>query len=812
MIKNYLKVALRALLRNKLSSFINVFGLALAMACCVLIYIFIQDELSYDKHHANADRIYRVTRNFLSSDGSVNLHLGHVAPPFGPLLKNDFTEFESVVRTLRAPLFIALEESGQEKKAFTEDKAYFAEPEVFDVFSISVTQGNATKALTEPFQIMLSESMAKKYFGENQPLGKTLRVGNQFDVVVSGVYQDFPKQTHITPEMIVSFSTLNDTTIYGKERLATNWGNNMFGTYVLAKEPLNIKHIEAQFPAFLDRHMGNKSDPNATKPSSWTTLFIQKVTDIHLHSHLDSEDEVNGNINNVYMMGVIGLFILLIACFNFVNLSTARASKRAKEVGLRKVVGAFKQQLVYQYLSESLLISFLAFVIALAIVFPAIAWLNVFTGKSISLDLFGRTEMLGGLIGFAAFVGLLAGVYPAFILSAFKPALTLKGQQGNTAGGKGYLRKSLVVVQFSISIVLIIATIVTVSQLKYMNTVDLGYAKDQIITLPYYTDLDKTYESFYNEITAHASVKEMARSSRVPTGRLLDYQGDTRVPKGDSLVSTNIVLKNIGVDPEFFNTYEITFVTGGSFPKDMKKEDPIRFIINEAAVKMMGLMPHDLQGKEIEYAGQRGQLVGIVKDFHFESLHQNIVPMIFHPATGFNSISVKLSGANTQQGIADVEKVWKQFMPQNPFAYQFLSERYSNLYNEEQKQSQLFIVFAGLAILIACLGLFGLATFNAMQRVKEIGIRKVLGASVPSILGLLSKEIVILIVISNLIAWPVAWYFMGEWLTTFAYHIPMSIVPYLFAGVAAVLIALITISAQTLKAASGNPASTLKYE
>ena len=813
MIKNYLKVAMRSLLRDKLSAFINVCGLALAMACCVLIYVFIQDELSYDRYHTHADRIYRVTRNFLSADGSVNLHLGHVAPPFGPLLKNDFGEFESVARTLRSPLIVALQENGVEKKSFKEERAYFAEPEIFDIFSIPMINGNPAKVPSEPNQIMLSKTAARKYFNDDDVLGKTLRIGNQFDVIVSGVYQDFPHQTHLTPEMILSFATLNDTTIYGRKRLETNWGNNMFGTYVLAKDPLNIPQIEARFPAFIDRHMTNNADPNSAKPSSWTNLFLQKVTDIHLHSHLDSEDEVNGNISNVYMMGVIGAFILLIACFNFVNLSTARASKRAKEVGLRKVAGAFKHQLVYQYLSESLMISGLAMILAIAIVFPALAWLNVFTGKSIAIDLFGRTEMLAGLVLFTLLVGMMAGIYPAFVLSGFKPALTLKGQLGSITGNKGYLRKSLVVVQFAISIVLIIATVVTVNQLNYMNNVDLGYSKDQVITLPFYPELDDVYESFYNELTRQASVKKIARSSRVPTSRLLDYQGDTRVPRGDSLVNTNIILKNIAIDPEFFDTYGIDFVVGSTYSKDLKPGDPLAFILNEAALKMMRLEPNDLVNKEIEYAGMRGRVVGVVKDFHFESLHQNIVPMIFHPNHGYriSNLSVRLSG-DIRQGIADVENVWKQFQPNYPFEYQFLSETYANLYREEQKQSQLFIVFAGLAIFIACLGLFGLATFNAMQRVKEIGIRKVLGASVPSILGLLSKEIVMLIIVANVIAWPVAWYTMREWLATFAYHIPMSIVPYFIAGIAAVLIALVTISAQTVRAASSNPARTLKYE
>ena len=570
MIKNYLKVAFRAIMRNKLSSFINIFGLALAMSCSLLIYLFITDELSYDRYNTNADRTYRVTRNFLSPDGSVNLHLGHLAPPFGPLLKNDFSEFEEVARILNTRILIAYQENAEEKKSFNEENAYYVEPEIFKIFTIPVMEGNPEKSLQDPFNIMLSESTAKRYFGAESAIGKALKVGNRYDVVVSGVFKDLPKQSHWHPDILVSFSTLNDTTIYGRRRLETNWGNNSFGTYVLAKAPLDITNIEKQFPAFVDRHMRRQeASNNDPLPSTWTNLFVQKLTDIHLHSHLDSEEETNGNINNVYMMGVIGLFIVLIACFNFINLSTARASKRAKEVGLRKVVGAFRNQLINQYLSESVLIALFALVLALGFGYISVQWLNDFTGKSLALNLSSHWNLLLGFIGFAAIIGLLAGIYPAFVLSGFKPVLILKGQQGS-AKGKGALRKFLVVAQFSISIVLIIATIVTFNQLQYLNNRTLGYDKDQVVTLRYYGDLAPNYDAFYNELMKQSSIKNTARSSRIPTGRLLDSQGTARIQKGDSLSDTNVVLKNIAVDHEFFNTYQIEFATGRNFSKDIQ--------------------------------------------------------------------------------------------------------------------------------------------------------------------------------------------------------------------------------------------------
>lgn len=812
MIRNYLKVAWRAILRNKLSSFINIFGLALAMSCSLMIYLFIKDELAYDRYHAHADRIYRVTRDFLSPDGSVNLHLGHVAPPFGPLLKNDFPDFEYVVRTLQSRFLLSYQEGGVEKKAFNEDNTFYAEPEIFKVFTIPVIQGNPDKVLHDPFTILMSEKTAKKYFGEENPVGKSLKVGNRYDVTVTGIFEDFPRQSHWHPEILVSFSTLNDTTIYGRQGLETNWGNNSFATYILVQEPFDPQKAEAQFPAFLDKHMGARAAANNfPMPSTWTHLYLQRLTDIHLHSHLDSEVETNGNITNVYMMGVIGLFIILIACFNFINLSTARATRRAKEVGLRKVVGAYKNQLVSQYLSESILIALLALVLALGISMLALQWMNSFTGKQLSLDLIQDKTLLAGILFFATVVGVLAGIYPAFVISGFNPAQTLKGQQGS-ARGKGMLRRSLVVAQFAISIVLIIATLITFRQLQYMNARELGYNKDQVITLRYFNELSSSYEAFQQELTKYASLRDIARSSRIPTGRLLDSQGTAMVQEGDSLANTNIVLKNIRVDHDFFDVYEIPFVTGRNFSREIKSDDSLAFVVNESAVKMIGLTPEEILTREFQYGGVKGRVIGVVRDFHFESLHEPIVPVVFHPSGFYNRLSIRIAGDQMQQGLADVERIWKEFLPHRPFEYSFLSEDYQQLYNGEQKQGQLFTVFSGLAILIACLGLFGLATFNTLQRVKEIGIRKVLGASVLNIVQLLSREIIVLILIANAIAWPVAWYVMDQWLDGFAYRIGITVWIYLLAAFAAVLIALVTVGSQTIRAATSNPSHTLRYE
>jgi len=817
MIRNYIKVAFRSIFRNQLTAFINIAGLALAMACALLIYLYITDEVSYDKYNSKADRIYRVTRDFKSPDGSVNLHLGHVAPPIGPLLKNDFGEIEELARTINFDLVIGLEENGELVKNFNEEHLFLVEPSIFNIFDFNIKSGDPAKSLERPFTIMLSETAARKYFGEeSKAIGKRLRADNSFDLEVTGIYEDFPPQAHWHPEMLVSFSTLENDNIYGRRGLETNWGNNSFGTYFLLDEGADPKKLEVQLPDFLDKHFGpfaiaNFGAPQDFVASKGTSLYVQKVTDIHLHSHLDSEVEVNGNINNIYMMGVIGLFIMLIAGFNFVNLSTARATKRAKEVGLRKVVGAIRGQLVIQYLSESILIAIFAMIISVALAWMGLGWLNQFTQKSLAMNFLQQPELLIGLAVAAIFIGVLAGIYPAFIVSGFRPALTLKGQQGS-AKGKGAIRKILVVSQFSISVVLLIATAITIQQLDYLNTRDLGFEKDRMVTLDYYSELVPTYEAFQTELLRSSSIKNAGRSSRIPTGRLLDSQGSPRLAEGDSLVDTGITTKNVSADWDFFPTYGVEMVAGRNFSKAIPTDDSLAFIINETAAREYGLSsPLEGIGKDFRYGGVTGKLIGVVKDFHFESLHQDIIPIVFHQG-GYNVISVKIAGSNIQEGLQQIEKVWKEFIPNRPFSYRFLDERYQQLYESEQKQSQLFTIFSGLAIFIACLGLFGLATFNTLQRVKEIGIRKVLGASVPTILGLLSKEIVILIVVANVIAWPVAWVLMSKWLDSFAYHIEMNALIYLIAAVIAVFIALLTVSTQTIRAAMTNPSNTLRYE
>jgi putative ABC transport system permease protein len=829
MIRNNLKISLRSIRKNKLTAFINISGLAIAMGAVLLIYVYIVDELSYDQYNSKIDRTYRVTREFIDDTGVVNGSFSAIAPAFGPVLKNDFGEIEAAARTLSFFDFdMAVEENGERTRVAHEEEVFLVEPDVFTIFDISVVSGNPLKDLERPFTVMLSEKMAQKYFSSKDVVGKRLQgiaamkvaATDNYDLEVIGVYKDFPSQSHWHPDFLMAFSTLNDSTIYGRNQLE-DFGDNAFDTYVLLEAGTSPQRLEAALPAFLDKNLGAHARANWGVSQNWVAskankLHLQPVADIHLRSQFADEIEVNGNINNVYMMGMIGLFILLIACFNFINLSTARATNRAKEVGMRKVVGALKSQLIVQYLSESVLIAFFALLLALAFATTALPWINNFTGKSISLDLISQWPLFAGMTAFAFMVGILAGTYPAFIISAFRPAAVLKGQPGSVTG-KGGIRRVLVVAQFSVSIVLIIATAVTIQQLGYLNTRDLGYDKDQIITLRGYAELDNNYDAFYNSLASSSAIRNIARSSRLPTGRLLDWWGGVSVVKGDSLVDTGIVPKSLAVDYEFFSTYGIQLAAGRSFSRAFSSdasEETRAFVINETAARRIGWKsPEEGIGKDFKYGDATGKLIGIVKDFNFESLHHEILPMVFFLG-GHNSrnLSVQIDGARFQQGIAELEKRWKEFLPARPFEYQFMSERYRRLYEADQKQSQLFAIFSAVAIFIACLGLFGLAAFNTLQRIKEIAIRKVLGATVTNILALLSREIVTLIVVASIIAWPIAWLVMRRWLSTFAYHIDMSVLVYALTAIGTIIVALLTVSVQALRAALVNPSSTLHNE
>jgi putative ABC transport system permease protein len=812
MLFNYLKIAVRLLTRNKLVSIINISGLALALTGCLLITLFIRDELRYDRYHEHADHIYRVTRNFLRPDGSEHMHLGHLAPPFGPLLKNDFPDILESTRTAGPVRSVlpGVPEEGGESNNYEIENGYFVEPSVFTIFSIDILSGNTTTSLEKPLTMMLSDKVAQQYFGDHADIvGKEVRMFDRI-IEITGTYKAFPAQSHWHPDVLISFSTLHDKEFFGLEALQNKWEENSFLTYILVNDAFDPVRTEQLFPSFIDKHMPAGDDPR--KKSSSTKLFLQPLTSIHLHSHLDSEAETNGNINHVYAMESIGLFLIIIACFNFINLSTARATQRGKEVGLRKVSGALRTQLIFQYISESTLITLLAMIVAVAIASACLPWLNNFTGKSINLQDYLNFNTIIILTGFVMAVGAMAGLYPAFVISGFKPARILKGQTGSMRDGSG-IRKALVVMQFSISIVMIIATLITYQQLEFLGDKDLGYSKDQIVTFRY--EQDEHYDAFYNYMTEHPAIVSVTMSNFIPTSRLLSTNNIEQV---DRPAEASVIMKNVSIDQNFFAAYNIPLVSGKNFSTTASNDGSFMarlangFILNESACTLLGWTHDEAIGKELSNGGAKATVIGVVKDFHFESLHEPIAPIIFNNYKNYSHVSVLVSTPQMKEAVAHLEKAWKKFVKQEPLKYGFLSDRYNRLYESEASQRELFIIFAVVAVFIASLGLFGLATFNTIQRSKEVCIRKVLGASVQSLLQLLSKEIIILIVLANAVAWPIAWYFMKEWLGGFAYHIEMDILTYIGAGALTLVITLLTISTQTLKAALTNPATMLRNE
>ena len=811
MLKNYLKIAFRNLAKYKFISFINLFGLCIGLTCCLLITTYILHETSYDRYNKNADRIWRVNRVFNNREGSVSLRLGTVAPPFGPLLQNDFPDIQKVTRILQA----GTTTFHYQDKIFKEKNLIFADENLFSIFDVNILEGDRRNALVEPFTMMMTPAVARKYFGDQDPINKVIRLGNQFNVKVTGLFEPLPENAHFHTDVMLSFNTLKDSTIYGERNLQTNWGNNSFFTYLLLPKGYPGHNLEELFPAFLDRHMASNYGAG-NQPSHMTKLFLTPLTDIHLRSHLDSEFEENGDISRVYIFGAIALFILLIACINYMNLSTARSTLRAREIGIRKVSGAQRPELITQFLCESVLISYIALILAFCLTLLTLPWLNELTDLHLSISSLQQWPVLIPLLLTPLLVGILSGAYPALFLSSFQPVKVLKGlfkAGSNTAG----FRKVLVITQFAISIVLIICTAIVFQQLHYMETASLGFDKEHVVILGYDQGLNMTYSSFRTSLLQDPHILDATRSSRIPSGRLLDEQGAS-TESGDSLRPVTADIKCVAVDHDFLKTYGIPIVAGRDYSRNYAT-DTNNFLLNVAAAKVLGVRsPQDMVGKNFSYGGVKGKVVGIMGDFNFEDMHQQIHPLIFtmpaqsQAGNSYGNISVKLAGTDLAGSLAYLEKTWKRYLPEVPFEYTFLNERFDELYRSEQRQGSLFTAFAGIAILIACLGLFGLSAFTITQRIKEIGVRKVLGASTGSIVGLLSRDFLRLVGIASVIAFVVALVVMYKWLQSFAYRITMQWWVFLAAGLLAAAIALFTIGFQAVKAALANPVKALRSE
>jgi putative ABC transport system permease protein len=809
MIRNYFKIAFRNLTKYRFISFINLFGLTVGLTCCLLILAFILNELSYDKYNANANRIYRVTRTFNNQDGQVTLKLSTIAPAFGPYLTNDFPDVQKMTRLLKN----SLTSVRYKENLFNETNIYFADDKLFDVFTVQVEKGNPKTALSDPYSVMLTDELARKYFGNEDAMNKTIRFNNQFNLKVTGIYKSFPENAHLHPDALLSFTTLNDTAVYGADNLRTSWGNNSFFTYLLVPENYPVENLIARFPGFVDKHM-DRSIYNGQIPSKFTKLGLQKLTDIHLNSKMDYEAEPNGDIDRVYIFSVIALFILFIACINYMNLSTARSSLRAREIGIRKVIGARKKELIFQFLSESILLCWVAILIAALLTALILPWLNRFSGQRFTYLILLKWRVILPLLLTPFVVGIISGIYPALFMSSFQPVKTLKGLF--SAGGKSIsLRKALVVIQFAISIILIITTAIVFQQLHYIQNKSLGFNKEHLVILPYGNDIGGKYESFRTTLLNNAAFSNIARSSRIPTGRLLDA-GNAYTVSGDSVKPVNTDIKVVNVDYDFVPVYGIKVVAGRNFSRDYST-DTANFVINESSLKVIGWKSaEEAVGKPFKYNSQTGHVIGVIGDFNFESMHQQIVPLILtmaSPAQAFyNNISVKVSGNNIPGALAYLEKTWKSLLPETPYKFTFLDDNFGKLYDREQKQASLFILFACIAIFIASLGLFGLSSFAITLRIKEIGVRKVLGANAGRIVSLLSADFLKLVVIASMLAFPVAWYAMNNWLKDFAFRVSIQWWVFILAGVLASLIALLTVGIQALKAAKTNPVNSLRSE
>ncbi|MBN7813006.1 ABC transporter permease [Algoriphagus sp. H41] len=808
MLKNYFKIVFRNAKKHPMYVLINLVGLAIGMAVSIVILLYVQFELSYDKYHPDADRIYRVSRAWYNADGEESLHLGHLAPPFGPLMQSDFPEEVEVM----ARLFNvnALIKNGS--NAMEEERFFFADPEAFELFSWKIIEGEAQQALTQADGVILTESTAKRYFGNESAVGKELRAnlaGQEFTFQVRGVMEDMPENSHFHVDFLGSMVPV--VQFYGgQEAFMSNFGSNNFSTFLKLAEGVDWKAFEAKLPAMIDRRMGENQA--GIPMSKGTALTLWPITDVHLYSNLASEIEPNGNMDYVIVYLAVALFILLIACINFMNLSTARSSLRSMEVGLRKVMGADKLVLVRQFMGESFVMTFFAMILAVILVFLFLPTFSDFTDKPLSLNFFAHPEYLLFVIGLAAFVGLISGSYPALFLSGFMPAKVLKGA---FKAGKGHenFRAFLVVGQFAISVMLIVAVLVVVRQLDFMQNKDLGFQKEDIVVLPNSGRISENYLIIKDRLENHPGIQEVSMSSRVPSGRLLDSQGSTAEVNGE-LTQLNVRIADIHVAHNFLHTYGIPLEAGRDFDFQRASDSTEAFILNEAAIRAVGwASPEEAVGKQFLYGGRRGFVTGVMKDFHFESLHQPIVPIVFMISQDRNNqVSIKIDAAQREEVLDYLKGEWAQLRPDYPFEPIFVDEGFNRQYEAEARVKTIFTFFSALAILISILGLLGLVTFATEQRTREIGIRKVMGAETGNILILLGKDFLKLVGIGFLIAIPISWFGMSSWLEDFAYKTGINWTIFLWAGLIAGVIAALTVVSQTLKAAWANPVKSIKNE
>jgi putative ABC transport system permease protein len=808
MFKNYVKTAFRNLLKNKGFTTINVLGLALGLATCLLIVLYVIDELSYDRYNLKADRIYRVNDDIKFNHNAVSSAAS--AAPLAATLVSTFPEVEKAVRfdTYGTPSSVKKGTQNIDEKNIT-----YCDPTVFDIFTLPMINGDPARALIEPNSVVITERTAKKYFNSTNVIGKTLLFDNINNYKITGVIKDIPEQSHFKFDFFISMATFPAS----KE---TTWLNTSYQTYVLLKPGADYKKLEGKLSKIVStyiatelRNVVHAKFDRFERSGNYFRLNLIPIKDIHLQSNRQDELGPNGNAEYVYIFSAVAVFILLVACINFMNLSTARSSSRAREVGVRKVLGSPRKYLVAQFLTESIMVALVAVVIALFADRALLPLFNQVSGKNIVVS----NQLLAWLLPVSFIlvfvIGALAGTYPAFFLSGFQPVDVLKGKIAKGFNGGG-LRNFLVVFQFSISIFLIVGTLVIYNQLKYIQNKDLGYNRDHVLVVKNVSVLGDHAKGFKQEIKQLPGVINATLSGFTPTS---GYENGGTMFKSPTLDSkSGILIQQWSADEDYIRTLGMKLVSGRDFSSQMAT-DSKAIIINETAARILGFA--DPLNQQLYRASDNAgkiirshRIIGVIKDFNFNSLRQNITPLVIVYQDDNSALNIRVNSANVSRALANIKAVWDKFSPNQQFNYSFMDQDFDAIYRSEQRMGTIFISFTMLAIIIACLGLFGLAAYAAEQRTKEIGIRKVLGADVSTIVNLLSRDFMKLVFLAIVISSPFAWWAMHSWLQDFAYHQDIKWWLFIIAGGAAILIAFITISFQSIKAALVNPVKSLRSE
>lgn len=790
MFRNYFVTAFRNIFKHKVYSFLNVTGLALGLACSIFILLWVQDELNYDRHFEGVENLYRVEED--QYYGGESYHVNVTPFPCAPVFKSDIPEVEDAARITWHSVLLR-----DGEKAFYENSIVAADPSYFDMFKFDFVLGDPTKVLDDPSSIILDEELAEKYFGNENPIGKTLTLNNKFDFRVTGVFKKLPNNTSFSFQGAFQFEFLKEL-----DRWSEHWGSNSIFTFVKLTPNSNLDLVNQKLTKLVKDH----------NEDSTTDFMVAPVTGLHLYSYW-GYGKPAGAIQYVYIFTVIAFFVLIIACINFMNLATARSSSRAKEIGMRKVVGAVRGNLITQFFGESIILAFLGMGIAMIMVALLLPASNDLTGKDIQFSIFYNFQFIIGLVSITLFTGVIAGFYPALFLSSFRPVKILKGSL-KVGAKNSVFRKVLVVFQFSLSVFLIVGTIVIYNQLTFMQSKGLGYDKEHMIYVSMRGEVVQNYEAIVNELRNTQGVLNVTGSGHTPH-RIGSNSGgaewDGKDPEQTVLIGTNVI------DYNFTETMKIEMAAGRDFSRefsmDLGTDSTGNFLVNEEVAKVMGKTNEEAVGERFDFMGIEGKIVGVMKNFHYSSIKNKIEPlaMVLYPE-GIGYIVIRIASGDITNTLDNVKESWASVVPEYPLKYRFFDEDFERMYRAEERMVELLKYFSIMAIIIACLGLFGLASFTAEQRKKEIGIRKVLGATEYKLTYLLCREFIVLVLVSMIVAWPAAYLALGGWLESFAYRIELNLITFLFSGIITMVIALATVGYQAIRASIANPIVALKYE